>query len=202
MGRLPVLLLKTVSNVYPIKTRLYLNNIYDSASRNTLSSLNPNCRKALTISCEAFRSTQIESLHALDNELTLHEQREYLSLRYYYKIRSYLSVLLTLLLRIPETIHYLPIDKLVKSSPFEQNYTFKYVTWEIGPSCLSFYISHHPLIHQLFINFSVNEHLNHRFVIFSDSRSVLLKLSNHKSENPLIRKILHRVSNLKFDKVG
>ena len=138
MGCLPVLLLNTISNVHPIKTRLYLNNIYDSASRNTLSSLNPNCRKALRISCEAFRSTQIESLHALDNELTLHEQREYLSLRYYYKIRSYLSVLLTLLLRIPETIYYLPIDKLVKSSPFEQNYTFKYMTWEIGPSCLIF----------------------------------------------------------------
>ena len=51
------------------------------------------CREALRIACGAFRSIPLDSLHALTGAPTLflEERREYLSLRYYHKIRSHLS---------------------------------------------------------------------------------------------------------------
>ena len=80
--------------LYRMFIRSKLDNgciVYDSASKNTLLSLDTICREALRLSCEAFRSTPIKSLHALTNEMTLQESRQYLSLRYYHKIRSHLS---------------------------------------------------------------------------------------------------------------
>ena len=75
-----------------IRSKLHYGCIvYDSASRSTLLSLDTVCREALRLSCAAFRSTPIECLHALTNEMTLQERRQYLSLWFYVKIRSHLS---------------------------------------------------------------------------------------------------------------
>ena len=75
-----------------IRSRLdYGCIVYDSASRSTLLSFDTMCRESLRLFCAALRSTPIESLHALTNEMTLQERRQYLSFRYYYKIKSHLS---------------------------------------------------------------------------------------------------------------
>ena len=65
--------------------------MYNSASKTALSSLDPIGREAPRIACGAFRSTTIDSLHALTGESTLEKRREYISLRYNYKIRPHIS---------------------------------------------------------------------------------------------------------------
>ena len=65
--------------------------VYGSACRTLLSSLEPICREALRLASGAFKSTPVESLHALCGEVTLEERREFLSMRYYCKIKSFLS---------------------------------------------------------------------------------------------------------------
>ena len=65
--------------------------VYGSASKSALNSLNGIVTEALRICTGSFKTTPIATLHILANEMDPQHRREYLSLRYYYKIKSYIS---------------------------------------------------------------------------------------------------------------
>jgi len=65
--------------------------VYGSAAPTTLNSLSSIATEAIRIATGAFKSTPTESLFILANEMPLDLRREYLSLKYYYKMRSYLD---------------------------------------------------------------------------------------------------------------
>lgn len=65
--------------------------VYGSATDRHLNPLDIIVREALRISTGAFRSTPVDSLHSLSGEGTLQERRDYLALRYYFKIRAHLA---------------------------------------------------------------------------------------------------------------
>ena len=65
--------------------------VYGSASKSALNSLNGAVTEALRICTGSFKTTPIARLHILTNEKDPQHRREYLSLRYYYKIKSCIS---------------------------------------------------------------------------------------------------------------
>ena len=62
--------------------------VYSSAARSTLVPLDSITTECLRIATEAFRTTPTETLHVLANEITPLHRRQFLSLKYYYKIKS------------------------------------------------------------------------------------------------------------------
>ena len=62
--------------------------VYNSASQTLLRTLDTVSTEAIRIAVGAFRSTPVTSLYTLVNEMTLQERRDYLTLRYYLKIRG------------------------------------------------------------------------------------------------------------------
>ena len=60
--------------------------VYSSAAKSTLVPLDSITTECLRIATGAFRTTPTETLHVLANEMTPLHRRQYLSLRYYYKI--------------------------------------------------------------------------------------------------------------------
>jgi hypothetical protein len=75
-----------------IRSRLdYGAVVYGSAARTTLEPLSIIANNAMRITTGAFRSTPIETLNVLANELPLPLRREKLSLQYYFKIRSLIN---------------------------------------------------------------------------------------------------------------
>jgi hypothetical protein len=56
-----------------------------------LKTLNPIANEALRLATGAFKSTPVETLHVLTNELPLNIRREQMTLKYYYKLRSQIS---------------------------------------------------------------------------------------------------------------
>ena len=96
-------MLKTITNqewgsdqfcktkVYQIYIRsklAYASPVYDSAAKSTINSLNSITTESLRIATGLFKSTPIEALHVLANEMRPQHKRDYLALRYYYKIKS------------------------------------------------------------------------------------------------------------------
>ena len=75
--------------------------VYASATRTLLKPLNAIVNEALRIATGAFKSTPIESLYVLANEMSLDYRREYLTLRYFYKTKSHISN--------PATPHLIPL---------------------------------------------------------------------------------------------
>ena len=65
--------------------------IYASASDTLLKSLNTIATEAIRIATGAFKSTPLETLYILANEMNLENRRNYLALRYFYKIKSQLD---------------------------------------------------------------------------------------------------------------
>ena len=65
--------------------------VYTSAKPNDLKMLNTTCNEALRIATGAFKSSPVESLYVLADELKPETRRDYLALRYFVKIRSSLS---------------------------------------------------------------------------------------------------------------
>jgi hypothetical protein len=75
-----------------IRSRLdYGSIVYQSASNTTLGTVNSIANEALRIATGVFKSTPINSIYILANELPLSLRREKLSLKYYFKIRSYIN---------------------------------------------------------------------------------------------------------------
>ena len=75
--------------------------VYASASPTLLNSLNVITTEAIRIATGAFKSTPTKSLYLLANEMKLQYRREYISLRYFYKIKS--------LTNNPATPHLIPL---------------------------------------------------------------------------------------------
>ena len=69
----------------------YGSIVYSSANNNELTKLKVVSNDALRISTGAFKSTKIEALYGLTCEMHPEQRRDYLSLRYYVKIKSQLS---------------------------------------------------------------------------------------------------------------
>ena len=69
----------------------YGSQVYSSASETLLKSLNPIATEALRIATGAFKCTPVETLYTLADEMSLELRRNYLCLRYYYKIESHLD---------------------------------------------------------------------------------------------------------------
>ena len=65
--------------------------VYNSASDTNLKSLETITTEAHRIASGAFKTTPMNSLYILCNEMPLDIRRNYLSLVYYYKTRSQLS---------------------------------------------------------------------------------------------------------------
>ena len=65
--------------------------VYSSAAKSTLASLDTVITECLRIATGAFKTTPTETLHVLANEMTPQHRRQYLSLRYFYKIKSSIS---------------------------------------------------------------------------------------------------------------
>ena len=73
-----------------IRSKLdYGCSIYSSTSPSNLKPLQIICNESLRISTGAFKSTPIETLHVLAGEMPLEYRRDYLALRYLYKIKSF-----------------------------------------------------------------------------------------------------------------
>ena len=62
--------------------------IYNSAAKATLNSLDTITRESLRIATGAYKTTPIETLHMLANEMQPQGKRDLLSLRYFYKIKG------------------------------------------------------------------------------------------------------------------
>ena len=99
-------LLKMVSNqqwgskqycttkVYQIYIRSKLDYgapVYNSAAKSTLNQLDTITTENMRIVTGAFRTTPIETLYVLANELKPQDRRDYLALRYFYKINGNIS---------------------------------------------------------------------------------------------------------------
>merc|ERR1712002_710162 len=75
-----------------IRSKLdYGSIVYASANKIELNKLKVVSNDALRISTGAFKSTKIEALYGLTCEMPPEQRRDYLSLRYYAKIKSQLS---------------------------------------------------------------------------------------------------------------
>jgi ribonuclease HI len=84
---------KTLLHLYNILVRSRLDYgciIYNSACATTKALLDPIENEGLRIATGAFKSTPIQSLQVIANQLPLDLRRLQLSLKYYYKIRSHI----------------------------------------------------------------------------------------------------------------
>jgi len=66
----------------------YGSIVYSSACTSELNKLDVVCNDALRIATGAFKSSPLESLYVLADEMRPQERREYLSMRYYLKIKA------------------------------------------------------------------------------------------------------------------
>ena len=85
--------MKTILHLYRLLVRSKLDYgcvVYHSASNTTKRILDPVTNECLRIATGAFKTTPIESLQVLCNEMSLENRRQHLTLKYYYKIRSQL----------------------------------------------------------------------------------------------------------------
>ena len=64
---------------------------YSSAAKSTLNQLDAITTESMRIATGAFRTTPIETLYVLANELKPQDRRDYLALRYFYKIKENIS---------------------------------------------------------------------------------------------------------------
>ena len=62
--------------------------MYSSAAKSALAPLDTVMTECLRIATGAFNTTPTETLHVLANEMTPQHRRQYLALRYFYKIKS------------------------------------------------------------------------------------------------------------------
>ena len=75
-----------------IRSKLdYGSPIYASASDTLRKLLITVATEAIRIATGAFKSTPVETLYILANEMNLENRRNYLALRYFYKIKSQLD---------------------------------------------------------------------------------------------------------------
>ena len=82
------------TKLYQIYIRLKLDYgapVYSSAAKSTLSQLDAIATESMRIATGAFRTTPIETLYVLANELKPQDRQDYLALRYFYKIKGYIS---------------------------------------------------------------------------------------------------------------
>lgn len=257
--------------------------IYGSACSTHLNTLNTVANEALRIVTGAFRSTPIQTLQVLAGEMSLEQRREYLALRYYYKIKSNLNnpaqryivpltyrtlfinkgLQLPLSLRIQNMLEKYRLRKMFVKPEF--SYSLLQITvpsWSLELPDINFDLNqfsklitpvaqyqqnYSRLCRTSYSNFSkiftdgskravgvgaavvcnnttrsaslpieasifsaemhavsmavrlVNELRGERFVIFSDSFSVLKSLENVRIKHPVGRTILHDIYNLKTE---
>ena len=84
----------TMVHLYRVMVRSVLDYgcvVYQSACVTTKGILEPVANECMRIATGAFKSTPTESLNILCNEMTLEHRRQYLTLKYYYKMRSQLD---------------------------------------------------------------------------------------------------------------
>ena len=75
-----------------IRSRLdYGSIVYNSASATNLKSIDPIANECLRLASGAFKSTPVPSLQVICSEQSLYLRRDYLSSRYYLKIRSLIN---------------------------------------------------------------------------------------------------------------
>ena len=82
---------KTLMHLYKLYIRSKLDYgsiIYQSASRTTEELIDPITTECLRIASGAFKSTPIESIQAITNEMPLDLRRDQLILKYFIKIKS------------------------------------------------------------------------------------------------------------------
>ena len=65
--------------------------LYSSAAKSTLNALDFITTESFRIATGAFKTTPMDTLHVLANEMKPQHRRDYLALRYYYKIKSQIS---------------------------------------------------------------------------------------------------------------
>ena len=81
---------KTSMHLYElyIRSKIYYGSIkYQSASRTTKELIDPITMECLRIASGAFKSTPIESIQAITNEMPLDLRRDQLTLKYFIKIK-------------------------------------------------------------------------------------------------------------------
>ena len=65
--------------------------VYSSAAKSTLAPLDTMTTECLRIATGAIKTIPTETFHVLANEMTSQHRRQYISLRYFYKIKSSIS---------------------------------------------------------------------------------------------------------------
>ena len=93
--------------------------IYNSATKTTLDVLGAITTKGLRLATGAFRTTPLDTLHVLAIEMKPQHRRDYLALRYYYKIKNQISN--------PAHSHLVPLDyrTLFKNKGIPQPLNFR-----------------------------------------------------------------------------
>ena len=85
---------KILLHLYNILIRSRLDYgcvVYQSASRTTKKLIDPIENECLRIATGAFKSTPIQNLHIIANQMPLEIRRQHLTLKYYIKIRSHIG---------------------------------------------------------------------------------------------------------------
>ena len=86
--------ISTLLHLYKLLVRSkldYVCTVYDSATNTVLKEIDPIVTESLRIASGAFESTPIPALHIITNEKPSALRRKYLSVRYYFKIKSHLN---------------------------------------------------------------------------------------------------------------
>jgi len=149
-----------------IRSKLdYGCTVYNSANQANLNLLEPIANEALRIATGAFKSTPIQSLQILANEMPLQLRRDNLTLKYYYKIRSHLGnpafnhaipTYCSRLFQNKPIPHPFPLraSKLIADMNLEKRYiqpAFSYTllgittpTWAVKRASFNFELTEHP----------------------------------------------------------
>ena len=69
----------------------YVSIVYSSGGTRELRALDVVCNEALRIATGAFKSTPVENLFALTQQMTPQERRDFLNIRFYLKFKASLS---------------------------------------------------------------------------------------------------------------
>ena len=271
------------TKVYQIYIRSKLDYgapVYSSAAKSTLNQLDAITTESMRIATGAFRTTPIETLYVLANELKPQDRRDYLALRYFYKIKGNISnpahpylipvtyrtlfrnkkIPLPLSLRIQDMLEKYKLRKQFIKPQFSYNILhINTPTWTISPPIVNLrlneyskvitpparYKQHYNMLMQTRYNnytklytdgskrkegvgaavvwdngsrvaslpqeasiFSAEAHAvsmalkvieeidGQRFVIISDSKSVLKTMQNIRNNHPLCRKMIHDIHQL------
>jgi ribonuclease HI len=264
-----------------IRSKLdYGSPVYGSACQTLLKTMEPIANDALRVATGAFPTTPIHTLNALTNEMKLEERRDFLTLRYYYKMRScldnpavnpltslqYQRIYLNKNLQLPIGLRK---EIMLQNYGLRRGYvkpSFSYVvsnidipTWSIDAPNINFELGETPksttphaayiqqyrrLCRETYLNYEkmytdgskcdagvgaavvygettvpatlpteasifsaelyaicmalklINRSEKRNFVVFSDSRSVLMAIMNIRTLHPIIRGVIHTVHDL------